>query len=126
MKTQQELIQAITDAEASGDRGRLQLALGTYALFLSMAERFGEAQPLWDRSTALLAETTSPYACEVGTFMLNKVEYHLLPAGRTGEARVDLQRVKDIWSQYFQPDSPEMRTVERQLNDLDQRVNNGM
>ncbi|MHC4401363.1 MAG: hypothetical protein ACYTG0_16950 [Planctomycetota bacterium] len=115
MKTEQDFRAAVDSAP---DPHSLQSALGGLALFLSMSERYSEAQPFWDQATELLCKTTSPDHRELGTFIFNKVEYHCLPAGLLDQAQVDLERARAIWSQHFRPDSPEMNMVNERLNEL--------
>jgi hypothetical protein len=115
---EQELLDALTAAERSGDAGSIEDALGGLSLYYVVHERFAEAAPYWRRQALLVEQTTAPDSREFGTFLHNMAATCLIPAGFVEEARATLLRAQEIYSLHFRPEDVGIRQVEQLLHEL--------
>jgi len=115
---EQELLDALADAERAGDAAAIESAVNGLALYYVAMENPLAAVPFWARGAELVAKSTGSDSAEFATYLHNMAAYCLIPAGLHNNARVTLLKSKQLYALHFQADARCVRDVNELLNGI--------
>jgi hypothetical protein len=116
--SEQELLDALRVAEQSGDLVAIEQAVSRLSLFYTVAERFTDAAPYWQKGALLVEQTTASDSQELATYLHNMAAYCFAPGGMIEQARSTFVRAQEIYLLHFSPDAEIIRDIQRRLHEI--------